>query len=132
MRTNALIGIALVAVGFALGNVTSSMSRALAEPVPDMSQKQFRVSIDEVRQNFVFFDEFSGSYKKTVTLSDGSTREIELIPMIHDGKQVVEFKDTGGYTYMGLNSTTTNGTLMVQLRDVESMRKQLASEGLKQ
>jgi ATP-dependent Clp protease adapter protein ClpS len=85
----------------------------------DPARKRLMVSIDEVQQNFVFGEEFTGRYTKTLTLSDGSTRTIELTPMIHNGMPVVEFKDTGGVTYMGLNGTTTNGRLMVQLRDVD-------------
>ena len=46
-----------------------------------------------------------------------------------DGKPVVEFKDTGFVSYMGLNGTTTNGTLMVQIRDVDSHEAQLRAEG---
>ena len=127
-----LKGIALVLAGFAVGVVASNFPHAFASSAataPDLSQKRFLVSIDEVRQNFVFGEEFSGHYTKTVTLTDGTTRSIELTPMVHDGMQVVEFKDTGGHTYMGLNGTTTNGKLMVQLRDVETMHHQLKSEG---
>ena len=54
---------------------------------------------------------------------------IELTPMIHDGKPVVEFKHTGFVSYMGLNGTTTNGTLMVQIRDVDSYEARLRAEG---
>lgn len=131
MRVNFVSGAALVLLGFVTGATTSLLPRATAatSPAADMSQKKFLVSIDEVRKNFVFGDEFSGSYKKSLILSDGSQRDIELIPMIHNGKQVVEFKDTGGYTYMSLNGTTTNGTLMVQLADLDSMNQQLEAEG---
>jgi hypothetical protein len=65
----------------------------------------------------VFGDQFAGRYTKVVTLSDGSTRTIELTPMIRNGRPVVELKDTGGRTYMGRNGTTTNGKLIVQIRD---------------
>lgn len=54
-------------------------------------------------------------------MSDGSTRKIKLTPMIHDGIEVVELNDSGHISYMGLYGTTTNGTLMVKLRDVEEM-----------
>jgi hypothetical protein len=95
----------------------------------DLSKKRFIVCIDEIQQNFVFGDQFAGGYTKTVTLSDGTTRTVELTPMIHDGKLVVEFKDTGFVSYMGLNGTTTNGTLMVQIRDLDSYEAQLRAEG---
>ncbi len=49
--------------------------------------------------------------------------------MIHNGMQVVEFKDNGGHTYMGLNGMTTNGALMVQVRNVAIMQRQLKAEG---
>jgi ATP-dependent Clp protease adapter protein ClpS len=87
----------------------------------NLSKKRFIVCIDEIQQNFVFGDQFAGGYTKVVTLSDGSTRTIELTPMIRDGRPVVELKDTGGHTYMGLNGTTTNGKLMIQIRDLDVM-----------
>lgn len=93
----------------------------------DISKQRFMVCIDEIQQNFVFGAEFSGQYCKTITLSDGTCRTVELTPMIRDGQPVVQFKDTGGCTYMGLNGTTTNGRLMVQIRDLDSMESQLRS-----
>ncbi len=102
-----------------------------SDPI-DPSKKRFFVCIDEIQQNFVFGDEFSGRYAKTVTLSNGSTRTIELTPMIHDGRPVIEFKDTGGLTYMGLNGTTTNGNLMVQIRDFDAMEAQRTAEDRQQ
>jgi ATP-dependent Clp protease adapter protein ClpS len=92
----------------------------MAQEDRDLARKRFIVCIDEVQQNFVFGEQFEGRYTKTLTLSDGSTRTIELTPMIHNGMPVVEFKDTGGLTYMGLNGTTTNGRLMVQLRHLDA------------
>ncbi len=50
-----------------------------SDPI-DLSKKRFVVCIDEIQQNFVFGDEFSGRYAKTVTLSNGTTRTIELTP----------------------------------------------------
>jgi hypothetical protein len=90
--------------------------------------REFIVCLDEIQQNFVFGDQFAGSYTKTLTMSDGSTRTIKLTPMIHDGRPVVELNDTGHISYMGLNGTTTNGTLMVQLCDIEEMRRQLEDQ----
>jgi hypothetical protein len=127
-----LKGTALVLSGFALGIVTSALPHAVTSAtgsLPELSQKHFLVSIDEVHQNFLFGEDFAGHYAKTVTLSDGSKRSIELTPMIHDGKQVVEFKDTGGHTYMSLNGATTNGKLMVQLRDMDTMHQLQSAEG---
>ena len=48
----------------------------------DLSTKKFMVSVDEVKENFAFGNEFSGSYSRTFTMSDGSKRTIELTPMV--------------------------------------------------
>ncbi|HEY0197307.1 MAG TPA: hypothetical protein VGC19_02040 [Rhodanobacter sp.] len=101
----------------------------VATPSADLAHKHFIVSVDEIQKNFAFADEFDGHYSKTVTLSDGTIRTIELVPILHDGMQVIELKDTGGHTYMGLNGTTTNGKLMVQIHDLDAMRTQLKQEG---
>jgi hypothetical protein len=133
MKHNVIISASLVVAGFGLGFLASHFPIASASGVPGLSsleQKQFLVSIDEVRQNFVFDDKFSGHYTKTVTLSDGTARHIVLTPMVHDGKQVVEFEDNSDHTYMGLNGTTTNGKLMVRLSDVDTLNQHLKSEGM--
>ena len=132
MKRNLLTSTLLLIAGFGVGILASHFpmaSAAAAPDAPDISHQTFLVSIDEVRQNFVFGHEFTGSYAKTVTLSDGTKRHIQLIPMVHNGMQVVELKDTGGHTYMGLNGTTTDGKLMVQVRDVATMKRQLKAEG---
>lgn len=123
--------IAIAAIAFVGGVVAANLPSATAAgaPQPDLSSRTFTVSIDEIKQNFVFGEEFVGSYTKSITLSDGSTREIELTPMIHNGMQVVRFKDTGGHTYMGLNGTTTNGTLMVQVREYDASLAALKEQG---
>lgn len=92
------------------------------------------MSIDEIRQNFVFAEPFVGHYYKEVALSDGTIRRIELTPMVHNGLQVVEFKDSNSsgssfVNYIGLNGTDTHGTLMVQLRDVANLQAQAKAEG---
>lgn len=121
----------LLVSGFVSGIAISHLPSATAVTASavDVSKKEFLVSIDEISKNFVFGETFAGSYKREVSMSDGSVRTVELTPMIRDGRQVVEFKDTGGVTYMGLNGTTTNGSLMVQLRDIEKMKSLLAEEG---
>jgi ATP-dependent Clp protease adapter protein ClpS len=84
-----------------------------------VNSRKFYVSLDEITQNLVFAERFSGSYTRTVTLSNGSTRTLKLTPMVHDKVgDVVELNDGGHVTYMGLNGTTTNGKLMVQLREL--------------
>jgi ATP-dependent Clp protease adapter protein ClpS len=51
--------------------------------------------------------------------------------MIHDGMQVVELNDNGHISYMGLNGTTTNGDLMVQLHEVpEALRGNFEARGV--
>ncbi len=125
--------ITLVSAGFLCGllaaNLPGARAEATAPGATDLSQKRFMVSIDEIRRSFVFADHFTGTYRKDVVMSDGTMRRIELTPMVHNGKQVVEFKDTGGLTYIGLNGTTTNGALMVQLRDMDAVEARLAAEG---
>ena len=91
----------------------------------DPSKKRFVVSISEIRQEIVFADEFSGRYSKTVSLSDGSTRTVELTPMMRDGSLVMELEDTGHRTYMGMipvrTGAQTNGNLMVRILDLDDV-----------
>ena len=96
---------------------------------PDVapSAKKYVVSIDEVRQNFVFAAPVSGAYTHAVTLSDGSTREVILRPVRRDGMEVVELTDKGPSgavrSYMGPNGgTTTHGKLMVSVMSEDDMR----------
>lgn len=125
----------LLLTGFICGAIVTNLPTAQAEiksPNNNITQKEFSISIDEIKQNFVFADRFTQSYTKAIILSDGSERLIELTPMIHDGMQVIEFKDSGsGRTYMGLNGTSTNGTLMVQINDVKANLTELKSQGWK-
>jgi len=116
-------------VGLAVGNFPTAF--ATSDKTTKLTEKSFTVSIDEVKKNFVFGDEFSGTYTKTVTMSDGAQRQIELTPMVHNGMQVIRLKDTGGLTYMSLNGTTTNGTLMIQVQDNEASRAALKGQGWK-
>lgn len=81
--------------------------------------KRFLVSISEVNNTFVLGDTFEGDYQKTLTMSDGSKRTIHLTPLIHKDAHVVAFQDNGKRTYMGMNSTTTNGRLMVRLHALD-------------
>jgi hypothetical protein len=132
MNSKALTSTALLLVGFTAGLLVSRLPRANAgdEPAaPDLSHRTFSVSIDEVRQNIVFGERFSGHYTKTVTMSDGSQRCIELTPMVHKGMQVVELRDGRHVSYMGLNGTHTNGTLMVQILDDFTQHQLAKAEG---
>jgi ATP-dependent Clp protease adapter protein ClpS len=95
-----------------------------SDPI-DMSKKRFIVSIYEVQQKVVFAEEFTGRYTRSVTMADGTTRTVELTPMMRHGQPVVEFNDTGGRTYIGTvrvgTGTTINGKLMVQIADVDDV-----------
>lgn len=106
--------------GAAFGSLTTNLPLASAssQALPkDPSEITFVVSIDEIAQNFVFGDRFTGSYEKTVTMSDGSERDIVLTPMEKDGQLTVKFPNGRGHTYMGPNGWTYNGELLVSLRN---------------
>jgi ATP-dependent Clp protease adapter protein ClpS len=89
----------------------------------DLSRKRFVVSIFEIRQEIVAAEEFAERYSKTVSLSDGSTRTVEVTPMMRKGNLVMELEDTGHRTYMGIipvgTGTQTNGNLMVRIFDLD-------------
>ncbi|MCA1857006.1 hypothetical protein LE190_13880 [Massilia oculi] len=125
-----------VLAGFAAGFFASNLPSAIAalNTAPkELSSKAFEVAVFEVKQKLTpgkFLEtEFSGSYTQTVTMSDGKQRRIELTPMLHKGMQVVRLQDSGHTSYMGLNGTTLNGTLLVQLRDKEATEASLKAEG---
>lgn len=125
-----------VLAGFAAGLIASNLPAAIAasNTVPgDLSNKSFDVAVFEVKQKLtpgtLMAKEFSGSYTQTITMSDGKQRQIELTPMMHKGKQVVRLQDSGHTSYMGLNGTTLNGTLLVHIRDKEAAKASLKAEG---
>ena len=95
-----------------------------SDPI-DPSKKRFVVSIFEVQQEIAFGEEFSGRYSRSVAMSDGTTRTIELTPVVRNGQLVVELKDTGCRTYIGTarigTGTTINGKLMVSVIDVDDI-----------
>lgn len=80
--------------------------------------KRFAVSIHEVSKRFVFAEPFEGSFQKTLTMSDGIERSIRLKPLVHRNAPAIALEDNGKTTYMGMNSTTSNGNLMVQVREL--------------
>jgi hypothetical protein len=136
MNTNRTKTFAVFLVGLSMGVGLSHFSVATAAVdgsavATDLTKKRFHVFVDEVKTNLVFGDEFTGRYSKTFTLSDGSHRTVELTPMVHNGMQVVELKDTGGLSYMSLSGTTTNGQLMVQVRDETETHRLLKEQGWK-
>lgn len=133
MHFKTLLG---VFAGFVAGLVASNLPPAIAasNTAPEeLSSKKFDVAIFEVKQKLTpgkfLGTEFSGSYTQTVTMSDGKQRQIELTPMLHKGMQVVRLQDSGHTTYMSLNGTTLNGTLLVQLQDKEATKASLKAEG---
>jgi ATP-dependent Clp protease adapter protein ClpS len=69
----------------------------------------------------VFGQQFAGRYGTTVTLSDGTTRTLELTATIRAGEPYVELRDSGHVSYMGPNGTTINGNLMIAIRDLDAM-----------
>jgi ATP-dependent Clp protease adapter protein ClpS len=103
----------------------------------DLSKHRFVVFIYEIREELVFAEEFTGTYTKSVTLSDGTTRTVELTPMMRNGMPVVELKGTGGSNCIGmmrvLTATQTHDKLMVQvlgLDDRDTARAEAASSHL--
>ena len=120
----------LVAVGFAIGTLTWNLPHVLAaESVRDPSTMHYVVSIDEVKTNFAYGKPFHDHFAQTVSLSDGTTHEIELTPGMFEGKQSIEYKDNGKSTYQGLNWTVREGSLVVQVRNEEYARDEMAAEG---
>ena len=131
-RRGSLVFVFLTGVALGIGATHFSSASAAGESRSgDLGKKRFLVFVDEVKQNFVFGDQFAGHYSKTITLSNGKQRTIELTPVVHDGMQVVELKDTGFRSYMSLNGTTTNRELMVQIVDDDSRRRELREQGWK-
>jgi len=115
----------LVIGGFIAGAACSFAGFTFADtPSAPMtpSNRAYLVSIDEIRQNFAHAEEFTGSYSRNVTMSDGSTREITLRPEVVGGKEVVELTDqnsngTIGHSYLGPNGTTTSAMLMISVTE---------------
>lgn len=126
-----------VAAGFVAGVVASNFPSAVASTKAASSdvlaKKVFQVELYEVKQKLTpgdfLADEFSRSYTRTVTMSDGTKRTIELTPMVHQGKQVVRLSDNGGVTYSSLNGSTLDGKLLIHLTDRDASQERLEAEG---
>lgn len=111
-------------VGTTLGILVANVPQASAFPADESvtpDEVTFIVSVDEVAENYVFGERFSGRFEKVVTMSDGSKREIVLTPMEKDGRLVVKFQDGQGHTYMGPNGWTYNDNLLVNLRNYDQL-----------
>lgn len=126
MRNQIKLSIAFVA-GAAVSMLASS-GAAQSENI-SLAQKSFSVSIDEIKKSHVGYEEFSGTYKKTIITTDGVTRNIELTPTVHRGLQVVRVRDNDSVSYLGLDGTLTNKQLMIQLRDVAARTEKMKAEG---
>ena len=131
MKTNWIRASALVITGFAVGAFTSSLPTAGAADVQrsDPATQHYTVSIDEVKTNFAYGKTFRDHYAQLVTLSDGTTHEIELTPTLIEGKQTVVFRDNAETTPGGLNSTWRHGDLVIQVRNQEQARDEMIAEG---
>lgn len=115
------VPLATFCAGVAIATVGNSFAATTAAQRHDYKNASFVVSVDEVKQNFAFAEPMQDSYTKTVKMSDGTVRKIELRPVTRNGKTVIEFKDGSGLTYMGIGGTTTNGTLMVSVHKRPAM-----------
>jgi ATP-dependent Clp protease adapter protein ClpS len=92
---------------------------------PDVSKKRFVVSIWEIKQTLVLAEECTEQFTKTVTLSDGRKRTVQLTPMMRKGESVIEFKEADFRSYMGMarvrHGGYTNGNLMIQISDLDDL-----------
>lgn len=122
--------VVLVVVGFAAGVATATVSVALAQRNTYVPWAHtYSVAVDEVKQNLVEPQLFSNEFHQRVTLSDGTVREITLRSEQENGQPLIEFLDKSSsgtfVSYMGPNGTTTNGTLMVSVKDASAIRTQM-------
>jgi ATP-dependent Clp protease adapter protein ClpS len=105
----------------------------MSSDTADLSKHRFVVFIYELRETLAFAEEFTGQYTKSVTLSDGTTRNVELTPMMRNGMPVVELKGTGGSNWIGmmrvLTATQTHGKLMVQVLGLDDRDTARAEAG---
>ena len=118
-KTNRIVvPFAMFCAGVAVATIGNSFAAVTAEQLPDFTGASYIVSIDEVKQNFAFGEPMRDAFIKTVKMSDGSERTVELRPVLRNGETVIEFKDGSGMTYMGIGGTTTNGKLMVSVHEI--------------
>ena len=128
-----LLGVAAGFVaGVAASNLPSAVASTNAAPADVLANKVFSVKLYEVKQKLtpgeLLSEEFSRSYTRTVTMSDGTMRTIELTPMVHRGMQVVRLKDNAGISYSSLNGSTLHETLLVHLQDRTASKERLKAE----
>lgn len=101
-----------------------------AEPVGAVdNNKEYYVTIYEVTKTHVPLAKFSGKYKTEVKTADGKNRTIEITPVVHKGKRVMQVTDNNHTTYMALDGDTLNGQIHIQTRDKEALENKMKSEG---
>jgi ATP-dependent Clp protease adapter protein ClpS len=92
-----------------------------SEPT-DLSKRRFVVSMYEIREEIAWAEEFTGQYIRTVTLSDGTTQQIELTPAARNGAPVIRLS---GGNAIGLtrvrSGSYVNGNLMIQVVDADDL-----------
>ena len=115
---NVVVPFAMFCAGVTIATIGNSFAAVTAEKLPDYTGASYIVSIDEVKQNFAFGVPMRDTFTKTVKMSDGKERTIELRKVLRNGKTVIEFKDGTGLSYMGIGGTTTNGKLMVSVHKI--------------
>jgi hypothetical protein len=121
-----------IAAGFVAGvactfaGVTLASSRSVST-IP--SSHAYSVSLDEVKQNLVFAEPFSDIYTNTVRMADGSRRKITLHAVSKNGVPLVELLDQSvdgtRHSFMGRNGTTTDGRLMVSIKDMAELQRDM-------
>lgn len=123
----------LLFAGFVAGVAASSAVAVFAmtgrAPLAAADPGHYTVSIDEVRQNLVLGDVFNDHYTRTVTLSDGSVHQVTLTATSKNGQPLLELTDASGgkvvRSGMGPFGTTTNGKLMVSVKDADELRAEM-------
>jgi hypothetical protein len=123
----------LLSAGFAAGVAASTAVAVFATtrqaPLPATEARHYSVSIDEIRQNLVFGDFFNDHYTRTVTLSDGSVHRVTLTATSKNGQPLLELTDASGgrvaHSFMGPFGTTTNGKLMINVKDDDEIRTEM-------
>jgi hypothetical protein len=93
------------------------------------SPHAYSVSLDEIKQNFVFADSLADTYHRTVRMSDGSSRKISLRAISKNGVPMVELWDESSagthHSIMGRNGTTSDGGLMISIKDMPEAQQDM-------
>jgi hypothetical protein len=119
----------------ALARANSVKTEAASDAAKEMLRRPFHVYIYEVQQSFAVGEQFTGVYRRTVTLSDGTSCDIELTPTIYDGQKCVKAQFPGHndpryYNYIGLNGSSQRGKLRVEVSDLRTRQRMRELEEL--